>query len=162
MLLIYLISWLHHIHHTALQRSHNLQHLYTASKLCINIDDFFDFIFCLRIYIFNAGLVLHVCAYVIICNNFHIFFFVSAHLSVFTSVWSIFFKLSVILHISYLTILSVWGGSTSCLHMSAVSTRVRPCLQSDKCNAQEWVSFLSCLNITQIKKVSTFIHLSSL
>ena len=72
MLLIYLISWLHHIHHTALQRSHNLQHLYTASKLCINIDDFFDFIFCLRIYIFNAGLVLHMCAYVIICNNFHI------------------------------------------------------------------------------------------
>ena len=44
MSLIYLISWLHHIHHTALQRSHNLQHLYTASKLCINIDDFFDFI----------------------------------------------------------------------------------------------------------------------
>ena len=72
MLLIYLISWLHHIHHTALQRSHNLQHLYTASKLCINIDDFFDFIFCILNYIFNAGWVLLVCAYVIIWNNIRI------------------------------------------------------------------------------------------
>ena len=122
MLLIYLISWLHHIHHTALQRSHNLQHLYTASKLCINIDDFFDFIFCLRIYIFNAGLVLHMCAYVIICNNFHI------------CLINIF---QIICYLTYLIIFSVWGGSTSCLHMSAVSTRVRPCLQSDKCHAQE-------------------------
>ena len=66
MVLIYLIFWLHHIDHTALQRSHNLQHLYTASKLFINIDDFFDFIFCLRNYIFNAGWVLLVCAYVIL------------------------------------------------------------------------------------------------
>ena len=72
MSLIYLISWLHHIHHTALQRSHNLQKF----------------------------------------SHF-------------------------VLHISYLIIFPVWGGSPSCLHMSAVSTRVRPCLQSDKCHAQE-------------------------
>ena len=71
MLLIYLISWLHHIHHTALQRSHNLQHLYTASKLCINIDDFFDFFFAYVItFLMRGG--SSSCVHMSFCNNFRI------------------------------------------------------------------------------------------
>ena len=62
MVLIYIICWLHHIDHTALQRCHNLQHLYTASKLCINIDVITFFI--------RGG--SSSCVHMSFCNNFRI------------------------------------------------------------------------------------------
>ena len=38
-------------------------------------------------------------------------------------------------------IFSVWSWSTSSLHMSALSTSLWSCLQSDQCYAQKWVFF---------------------